>query len=114
MHPPMMGSATGNFSAALSLVGKSGRIVEAVKPHGRLPTNNATPHTANRGNHRTRRHTSNSSRLSRHNSTHPHHYVHHCCFGRLHARTNCLGHSAKVRNTTSHLCRRRLQELPQH
>ena len=109
----MTGSATGNFSAALSVVGKSGRNVETVKPHGRFPTHNATTHTATRGNHRPRRHTSNSPRLSRHNSPHTHHHVHHRCSSRLHARTNRLGHSAKVRNTTRHFCRRSLQELSQ-
>src|SRR2546425_5539328 len=113
MDPRMTGSVTGNCSAAISVLGKSGHNVEAFKPDGRLPTNNATPRTLDRWNHRPRRHTSNSSRLSRYNSTHPLHYVHYCCSSCLLAGTNRLGHSAKVRNTTRHLSGRSLQELPQ-
>src|SRR5260370_26164245 len=92
---------------------KWSRNVEAVKPNGRLPTNNATADTPARGNHRTRRDTSNSPRLSRHNSPHPYHHVHYCRIGCLHTRANRLRHRAKVRNTTRHLRRRCLQELPQ-
>jgi len=109
----MTGSATGNFPAAVSMVGKSGHNVEAVKHNGRLPTNNATPHTPTRGNHRPNRHTSNSPRLSRHNSTHPHHHVHYRCLGRLLTRANRICYCPKIRNTTRDLCRRCLQELPQ-
>src|SRR5467141_978567 len=109
----MTGSATGNFSATLSLVGKSGHDVEAVKHNGRLPTNNATPRTPARGNYRTRGHTSNSPRLSRHNSPNPHHHLHYRCSGCLHTRANRLRHRTKVRNTTRHLRRRCLQELPE-
>src|SRR6267143_2491077 len=108
-----MGSAKGNFSAAVWVVGKVVMNVEAVKPNGRLPTNNATPRTLARGNHRTRCDTSNSARLSRHNSTNPHHHLHYRCFGCLHTRANRLRRRAKVRNTTRHLRRRCLQELPE-
>src|SRR5712664_2145645 len=109
----MTGSATGNFSAPYQWLEKVVVNVEAVKPNGRLPTNNATPHTPAGGNHRTRRHTSNSTRLSRNNRTHPHHNIHNRGSGRLHPRTNRLRHRAKVRNTTRYLRRRCLQELSQ-
>src|SRR3989442_3095513 len=110
----MAGSGTGNFSAALPVIGKSGRNVEAVavKPHGRSPTHNATSHSPARRNHRTCRHTSNSPRLSRHNSSYPHHHIHNRCVGDLHARTSRVRHCAKVRNTTAYLSLRSLQELP--
>src|SRR5207245_10489690 len=113
MDARMRGSAMGNFPAAVSLVGKSGHNVEAIKHNGRLPTNNATPHTPTRGNHRPHRHTSNSPRLPRHHSTHPHHHVHYRCFSSVHARTSRVRHCTKVRNTTGYLFRRCLQELPQ-
>src|SRR5437016_14652556 len=71
MDPRMNGSVTGNCSATLSVLGKSGHNVEAIKRNGRPPTNNATTHTPTRGNHRPRRHTSNSPRLPRHHSANP-------------------------------------------
>src|SRR2546426_10449323 len=110
----MAGSGTSNFSAALPVIGKRGPNVEAVavKPHGPFPTPNATSHSPARRNHRTCRHTSNSTRLSRHNSSYPHHHIHNRCFGDLHARTSRVRHCAKVRNTTGYLSGRCLQELP--
>src|SRR2546426_10332505 len=115
MDPPMTGSAMGNCSADLPVIGKSGRIVEAVavKPNGRSPTHNATTHTPARRNHRARRHPSNGPRLPRHNSAHPHHHVHYPRYADLHPRTDRVRHRVKVRNTTGHLSRRFLQKLPQ-
>ncbi len=113
MDPRMTGSVTGNCSAAISVLGKSGHNVEAIKRNGRPPTDNATTHTPTRGNHRPRSHTSNSPRLPRHHSTNPHHHVHYRCFSSLHARTSRVRHCTKVRNTTGQLSRRCLQELPQ-
>src|SRR5437016_14509398 len=95
------GSATGNFTAAVSMVGKSGHNVEAVKPNVRLPTNNTTPYTPYRRNHRPRRHTSNSPRLPRHHSANPYHHLHYRCFSSVHARTGRVRHCTKVRNTTN-------------
>src|SRR5205807_7471459 len=113
MNPRRTGSVTGNCSAAISVLGKSGHNVEAIKRNGRPPTNNATTYTPTRGNHRPRRHTSNSPRLPRHHSTHPHHHFHYRCLGRLLTRANRICYCAKIRNTTRDLCRRCLQELPQ-
>src|SRR6266704_1697570 len=102
MDPRMNGSVTGNCSAALSVVGKSGHNVEAIKRNGRPPTDNATTHTPTRGNHRPRRHTSNSPRLPRHHSANPHHHLHYRCFSSVHARTSRVRHCTKVRNTTGY------------
>src|SRR5438552_8837860 len=113
MDPRMNGSVTGNCSAALSVVGKSGHNVEAIKRNGRPPTNNATTHTPTRGNHRPHRHTSNRPRLPGLHSANPYHRVHYRCFSSLHARTSRVRHGTKVRNTTGYLSRRCLQELPQ-
>src|SRR6266516_1966614 len=113
MDPRMNGSVTGNCSAAISVLGKSGHNVEAIKRNGRPPTDNATTHTPTRGNHRTRSHKSNNPPLSRHHSTNPHHHVHYRCFSSLHARPSRVRHCTKVRNTTGQLSRRCLQELPQ-
>src|SRR5437879_6571050 len=111
----MAGSGTGNFSAALPVIGKSGRNVEAVavKPNGRSPTHNATSHTPARRNHRARRHTGNSPRLPRHHIANPYHHVHYSCFSSVHAGTSRVRHRTEVRNTTIYLSRRCLQELPQ-
>src|SRR6059058_2564990 len=92
MDPRMNGSVTGNCSAALSVVGKSGHNVKAIKRNGRPPTDNATTHTPTRGNHRPHRHTSNSPRLPGHHSANPYHHVHYRCFSSLHARTSRVRH----------------------
>src|SRR5436853_6820130 len=113
MDPRMTGSATGNFPAAISMVGKSGHNVKAIKRNGRPPTDNATTHTPTRGNHRPHRHTSNSPRLHRQHSATPYHHLHYRCFSSLHARTSRATHCTKVRNTTGYLSRRCLQEHPQ-
>src|SRR5437667_11675600 len=100
MDPRMNGSATGNFPAAVSMVGKSGHNVEAIKRNGRPPTDNATTHTPTRGIHRPRRHTSKRPRPTRHHSDNPYHHLHYRFFSNLHAPISPVWHSPNVRNTT--------------